>query len=827
METIRAPEGDPEDGLTVAGGMESTRGPEPQIQDLNREIAALRERLTRLSEATLRISDDPDIAEVLHQIISGARSVTGARYGVLLSYDESGQVESVAASGLTDDEIQQVSNQPAGLGLLGCLNEAREPVRIADIASHPSSAGFPANHPPMKTFLGMQIRSQDHRLGTIFLTDKQGGVEFTSEDEETLVMFASHAARAISNARRFREVQRAKADLEALFDLSPVGIMAFELTEGRIVSYNQEILRMFGDRSIVESPWEEMLPLVSFRRFDGREIPAAEWPMVRIYQFGETIRAEEIIIQMPDGRPVPVLVNAAPIYSEQGEITQALFALQDMSSLADAERVRSEFLGLVSEELRMPLTTIKGSVAALLGLESISGQTEPQQLLRIIDQQTDLMRGQVNGLVELTRISTGTLLITQEAIAVADLLDSAFSEYRSSHGRSAVQVNVPDDLPLVMADRQRIGQVLINLLVSVARHATHTSRIRVTVSLIDIYVAVSVSSGGPGSAMVDESQLETSQQLLERILGPQIGDVRKFAGGESLALGMCKGIVEAHGGRMRVENDNRLGAMTITFTLPTADEAPEDEVEDFIPDVSHHPGAGGAAEREAARLLLAIDDPRAVALARQTLSGAGYALISCSRLDDMGPIIEQEKPHLVLLDLSAYSAGGFQAIRHLSDGYGIPTVVLSGQADDEIIGRAFEMGADDYIVKPFSPTELLARIKSALRRQTAHLAPAEVINGYSVGDVSVNYDARTLTVSGSQVPLTATEYKLLHELSRNAGRILTQDELLHRVWGPEYIGEPQLLRSYIKSLRQKLRDNARSPTYIFTEHGIGYRMAKP
>lgn len=90
----------------------------------------------------------------------------------------------------------------------------------------------------------------------------------------------------------------------------------------------------------------------------------------------------------------------------------------------------------------------------------------------------------------------------------------------------------------------------------------------------------------------------------------------------------------------------------------------------------------------------------------------------------------------------------------------------------------------------------------------------------------IDYDARTLTVSGIAVQLTATEYKLLNELSSNAGRILTQDELLHRVWGPEYSGEPQLLRSYVKSLRQKLGDDARNPTYIFTEHGIGYRMAK-
>ena len=827
MDYIQASQGNAASGVTVPGGMEAMQGDDPRIQDLLRENAALKERLSKLSEATLRISDDLDITGVLHKVIDSARSLTGAKYGVLLSYDGAAEVESVIASGLTEDEIQQVSRQPVGLGLLGYLNEVRDPVRIADIAQHPNSVGFPENHPPMKTFLGMQIRNRGEHLGNIFLTEKHDRLEFTPEDEEILVLFASQAAHAISNARRYHEAQRSKANLETLFDISPVAIAIFDLKAGKLLSYNQEILRLFGDQETIETPWEENLPRMSFRRFDGREIPTAELPMNRVYLFGETIRAEELVVQMPDGRSVPVLLNGAPIYSEQGEIEAVMFAFQDMTPLADMERVRAEFLGLVSEELRMPLTTIKGSVSALSDLDSISGQTEPHQLLKIIEQQTDMMRGQVNSLVDLTQISTGKLLISQEVMGVPDLLSDAINAFRSGHAGIDVETDVADGIPLVSADRQRIGQVINDLLFSVARHAPYLSSVRVSVSLIDIYVAISVSSGSNSPSVAKESQLENSQPLLQKALGSQMEGVRKVAGGESLALSMCRGIVEAHGGRMRVENEDRMGAMAVTFTLPMADETPEDSIGESIPAVSQHAEFRRNPKRETAQILLAIEDPRTLALARQTLSGADYAPISCSSLKDLDRLYEEDKPHLLLLDLSAHSAGGFRAIRRLSDGYGIPIVVLSGQGDEENIGRAFEMGADDYIVKPFSPTELIARIKSTLRRQSAHLPPTRLVNGYAVADVSVNYDARTLTVSGIQVPLTATEYKLLHELSRNAGHILTQDELLHRVWGPEYSGEPQLLRSYVKSLRQKLGDNARSPSYIFTEHGIGYRMAKP
>ena len=155
----------------------------------------------------------------------------------------------------------------------------------------------------------------------------------------------------------------------------------------------------------------------------------------------------------------------------------------------------------------------------------------------------------------------------------------------------------------------------------------------------------------------------------------------------------------------------------------------------------------------------------------------------------------------------------------------LPAIVFCDRHDEDYVVRAFDMGTDGYMLKPFSPSELIARIRATLRRSTAG-AESTSSNTFQLGDVLINFDERTVNVSGQPMQLTATEYKLLTELSNSAGRVLTQDELLRRVWGPEYLGESQLLRSYVKSLRQKLGDDARNPSYIFTEHGIGYRMAK-
>ena len=152
----------------------------------------------------------------------------------------------------------------------------------------------------------------------------------------------------------------------------------------------------------------------------------------------------------------------------------------------------------------------------------------------------------------------------------------------------------------------------------------------------------------------------------------------------------------------------------------------------------------------------------------------------------------------------------------------VPVIFVSAYGQDRLIARAFEMGADDYVVKPFSPTELVARISAALRRRTA----SEPSVPYVVGDLTINYAERLVTLAGSPVDLTAIQYRMLVELSANAGRVLTYEHLLRRVWGSEGDGDVRLIRTPISAIRRKLGDDADNPTYVFTELRVGYRMPR-
>ncbi|MDE2717515.1 MAG: GAF domain-containing protein, partial [Chloroflexota bacterium] len=216
----------------------------PEAGKTEHEKDELRDRLSKLSDASLRITASLDLDTTLQAVIDGACSLTDAQYGALLVFNDDESVGRFLASGIGFEEQQLIGSWPRAVGLLGHLRDVQKPVRLRDLASHPASKGFPENHPEMKTFLGMPIRHQSELLGCIYLTEKEGGQEFTPEDEDVIVMFASQAAMAISNALKYRAEQRAKSDLQALLDSSPIGVFVLDAKTGAVLSINEETRRM-------------------------------------------------------------------------------------------------------------------------------------------------------------------------------------------------------------------------------------------------------------------------------------------------------------------------------------------------------------------------------------------------------------------------------------------------------------------------------------------------------------------------------------------------------------------------------------------------------
>ena len=782
----------------------------------DREIAGLRERLSRLSDASRRINESLDFDTVLQEVVDSARALTASRYGAITIPGETVRRPTFFASGLTKEEHQGFWDMPEGLGFFEYLSGLREPLRVSDIDSHLRELQMPRFLPPVsvRSLLVAPIRHQGDGVGTIYLAHEADDRTFTQEDEETLVMFASQAAMVIANARAYRDEQRARTDLETLIDTSPVGVVLFDARTGTPLSFNREARRIVdGLREPDQSP-EQLLEVLTYRRGDGREITLAEFPLARALSTGETVRAEEIVLQVPDGRRVTTLINATPIRAADDVVESVVVTLQDMTPLEELERLRAEFLGMVSHELWTPLASIKGSVTTLLEAAPELDPAEMTQFFRIIRDQSEQMRYLIGDLLDVARIETGTLSVAPEPSDVSVLVDEARNRFLSGGGRDDLQIAIDPDLPPVMADRRRIVQVLSNLLSNVARYSPEGAPVSVSVVREGIGVAVSVTDEGRS---FPADLLPHLFRKFSRATGEAQGS---SIAGSGLGLAICKGIVEAHGGRIWAESDGPGLGARFTFTIPAAEEKGGGSP----PSLAEGSASPSRAAGMPVRVLAVDDDPQALRYVRDALTKAGYAPIVTGDPDDVPRLMREAKPHLVLLDLILPGSDGMELMRDILQTADVPVLFVSVYGQDEVIARALDTGAADYLVKPFSPTELAARIRAALRKRIEP-GEAEPSAPYSVGDLSIDYAQRRVTIAGRPVPLTATEYAVLYELSANPRRVLTHNVLLQRVWGPERAGEPWLLRDVVKRIRRKLGDDARHPTYIVTEPRVGYRMA--
>ena len=470
-------------------------------ESLRRENAALRERIATLHAAIARISASLDLDTVLHEVVDGACALTGARHGLIAAVDPSGEPRDIVTSGLTPEEHRRVLEWSEGLRVFEHLRDLPGPLRVADLPEFVRSLGVDAGLVWAKTLLATPMRHHDEHVGHFFLAAKEGDSEFTGEDEEVLVLFASQAATAIANARTHRAERRARADLEALVETSPVGVVVFDAQSGRAVSFNREARRIVERLQAPGHPPEQLLGVLSFRRSDGREVSLRELPVAEHLGTGETVRAEEVVLSVPDGRSVRTLVNATPIRSDDdGAVASVVVTVQDLAPLDEIERVRAEFIGMVSHELRAPLLSIKGAASTVLDASPPPDRAELAQVFRIVNEQADRMRALIADLLDAGRIDAGTLSVAPAPADVAGLVEQARRTFLGGGGRHEIRIDLPPALPRVMADELRIVQVLGNLLANAARHSPASSPIRVEAERDGVYVAVSVADEGEGVA---------------------------------------------------------------------------------------------------------------------------------------------------------------------------------------------------------------------------------------------------------------------------------------------------------------------------------------
>jgi DNA-binding response OmpR family regulator len=234
---------------------------------------------------------------------------------------------------------------------------------------------------------------------------------------------------------------------------------------------------------------------------------------------------------------------------------------------------------------------------------------------------------------------------------------------------------------------------------------------------------------------------------------------------------------------------------------------------------------GPAMPKKKALILVVDDDIRMLRMMKRMLELEDFDVLTANCGEAALKTFDKETPALVLLDIMMPDMDGYTVCRRIREFSQVPIIMVTARGDDKEKVEGLNVGADDYVTKPFSASELAARVRAVLRRVGNQETAQQAVFRYK--DMVIDFTSRRVSMNDQELKLTSTEYKMLSYISLNAGRVVTPDQLLNKVWGEEYVGAAHLLQVNIARLRKKLGDDAKQPVYIQTRPGIGYIMSKP
>lgn len=559
-------------------------------------------RLQAISNAFVAITSELDLDVVLQKIADTAREVGKAQYAAMGVVDENGLITSFITSGITQEQRELLGEPPRGHGLLGVLIQQGQPLRIPNIAADPRSCGFPPNHPPMTSLLGVPVSVQDQITGDLYLTDKIGAAAFTAEDEWWLTIFARQAAIAIENARLYKKTRTAQQRAQTLAELTSQLNQSIQMQE-----LFQQITRAAS--TLLELPAAALYLMDAARsRFDfeaevglrnltrhslENALPIEDSVAGRVLKKGAAIIIEDeadlvikkFILLANGERPksmmmVPIrrgsVVNgviavygARPRrFSDEEESLLQAFADQAALALEKAQlyQQKEEFLSMTAHDLRAPLTAIKMS-ASLLEVSLPSDLPAP--LLRLvanIGRNSERLNTMLEDLLDFSRLEQGRISLNLERLALGEVLAGAIHNLTPlfEEKDQSIELSRPDQEMWVLADRNRLEQALVNLLTNANKYTPEGGRVEVSFALEPGYVTVQIKDSGPGIPK------EEQNLIFNRYYRRAVHDQNRITTGSGLGLPIARSLVELHQGQLWVESEPGQGS-TFKLKLPLAD----------------------------------------------------------------------------------------------------------------------------------------------------------------------------------------------------------------------------------------------------------------
>jgi PAS domain S-box-containing protein len=529
-------------------------------QALVRDISA-RKELESAADAVAEAgtgSPESSLRAVLENIALGAKQVANAEYAALgIDGDRNHPFDPWVFVGLTTEEASNIGRAPRPVGLLGLVENQDRPTRVANIEHHAAFRGFPPHHPPMISFLGVPIRRHGRSIGNLFLANKLGAAEFSVADERAVEQFAARAATVIETARLYQAEGLERAWLQTVIDQMPEGVVLSDETGAtRVENRSMQVFaRDTGRSDRLGQPVRYDLRLPN-----GQPVGRDEYPQIRALLGDVTTIGLELSLRHPDGRMVPMLVSAAPVFDAQGNRSGAVTIYQNISTLKELERMREEWSSVVAHDLRQPLGIIVLEVEVLRRMIEQKQIEESQKVVDRIRRSAMRLNSMIDDLLDVSRIEARQLSLTRVETDLALLTEDAVERLSSLAPGHVVQFRAQVKPALALVDSARFEQVLGNLISNAAKYGAPGDEISIELIRFGAEYKVAVTNRGGGISAEDIAKLF---QRFTRSETTQSGSVP----GLGLGLYICKNLVEAHGGHIWAESIPGQ-TTTIHFTVP-------------------------------------------------------------------------------------------------------------------------------------------------------------------------------------------------------------------------------------------------------------------
>jgi DNA-binding response OmpR family regulator/signal transduction histidine kinase len=512
-------------------------------------------------------------------------------------------------------------------------------------------------------------------------------------------------------------------------------------------------------------------------------------------------------------------VQCFPIYDPPDRLLGRGILLDDITLERSAAWMRNETLAQAAHELKTPLAIIKGSATTLLS-DSLHWDTAMQrEMLQMIDTQADRLHDILNALLDVWRLDANALRLSE--VQLSEILRPLVERWRRNAPRHRILYECAAERAPILCDPARLEHVFQQLLYNAVTCSPAGGTICLHLSCDEGEVRLSVSDQGRGIA---PEQLDRLFDRCDRVSGDD-----EQAQGSRLGLAVARAVIEAHGGRIWAESAGLGQGAIFSCALP------------FVPPgVRPHASSGLASPVHLAsqrslptghalrRTTVAVveGDPRMARYLRAHLEEQRYRVQVFSQATQFLHQFDLEEPELVLLATRLADMAGSEVLQRLREFSQLPIVMLCAEDDEDERVHLLDLGADDLVSKPFGMRELQARLRVLLRRQAAQSTGESAESIFACGQLLIDYAQHQVLLADRLVQLSRTEYKLLSTLARNAGRVMTHELLLERVWGAEYNREVDFIWVYISRLRRKIEPDPRHPRYILTVPDVGYKLVK-